>query len=279
MSYKKEEIDRKTSLNQYSEKNEQLLKRYSTEGISNKEKREIEEELILLNRKLVHKCAKKFAIKKCQYFYDDLVSEGIGGLLSAIRTFKLSKNVTFSTYAVCCIKNSIGRSLENITDAPMGFSQRDKDFRTRFLKEKKRNATDSEVADNFGMTLNQYYNITYGPEALEEKIDINDEETTSLIHLIPDPDPTPEERAVSRETMNAFFDILKYMPETLKIMLYERFYNEKTYEEIAEEYNLTPQTVRQYIYNARQRLKAEYGNSEKMMEMISSKMNEHTREK
>ena len=79
--------------------------------------------------------------------------------------------------------------------------------------------------------------------------------------------------------MNAFFDILKYMPETLKIMLYERFYNEKTYEEIAEEYNLTPQTVRQYIYNARQRLKAEYGNSEKMMEMISSKMNEHTREK
>ena len=37
--------------------------------------------------------------------YDDLIQEGLMGLMSAIKSYKPEKDVKFSTYAMTCIKN------------------------------------------------------------------------------------------------------------------------------------------------------------------------------
>ena len=53
-------------------------------------------------------CTVEFLAKKYgSEVREDLVQEGLMGLLSAVRTYRGDKNVKFSTYATKCIKNKI----------------------------------------------------------------------------------------------------------------------------------------------------------------------------
>ena len=60
------------------------------------------EENIERNRRVVE-LAKKYGAE----VHEDLVQEGLMGLLGAVRTYREDKNAKFSTYATKCIKNKI----------------------------------------------------------------------------------------------------------------------------------------------------------------------------
>lgn len=75
------------------------------------------EKLILHNLRLVLLVVhKKFDDRSCYTKYEvkDLVSIGIMGLVKAVDSFDLSKNITFSTYATRCIANEISMYLRSL---------------------------------------------------------------------------------------------------------------------------------------------------------------------
>lgn len=71
------------------------------------------EKLIEHNLRLVAYIAKKF--EGCKIDMEDLISIGAVGLIKAVRTFKLDKNIRLATYASRCIENEILMQLRKTT--------------------------------------------------------------------------------------------------------------------------------------------------------------------
>lgn len=85
-------------------------------GIKNKEnklyftylkegKSEYREKIIIGNYWLVVYIAKKYM--SSNYELDDLIGTGVIGLIKAVDSYKIEKNINFSTYAAKCITNEI----------------------------------------------------------------------------------------------------------------------------------------------------------------------------
>lgn len=64
-----------------------------------------QKELVNQHRKLVYHIARKFNVPF--YEYDDIISEGMVGLIKAAITYDEKQNNAFSTYASTCIRNEI----------------------------------------------------------------------------------------------------------------------------------------------------------------------------
>lgn len=71
------------------------------------------EVLIVQNRSLVEAIASKYTNSSLEY--DDIVQEGMIGLLAAIKTFDKNNGTSFKTYATTCINNSIQTALKKFT--------------------------------------------------------------------------------------------------------------------------------------------------------------------
>lgn len=71
------------------------------------------EVLIVQNRSLVEAIASKYTNSSLEY--DDIVQEGMIGLLAAIKTFDKNNGTSFKTYASTCINNSIQTALKKFT--------------------------------------------------------------------------------------------------------------------------------------------------------------------
>lgn len=71
------------------------------------------EVLIVQNRSLVEAIASKYTNSSLEY--DDIVQEGMIGLLAAIKTFDKNNGTSFKTYAATCINNSIQTALKKFT--------------------------------------------------------------------------------------------------------------------------------------------------------------------
>lgn len=69
------------------------------------------QKLIEGNLRLVVRIAKRFANENMQISEEDLIAEGTVGLIKAVNTFKLEKDIKFSTYASRCIRNEISMYL------------------------------------------------------------------------------------------------------------------------------------------------------------------------
>ena len=79
------------------------------------------EALIRQYRNVVEAIAVKYINSPLEY--DDIIQEGMIGLLAAIKTFNNSKGVQFKTYAQTCINNSIQTALRKFNrkkDIPIG---------------------------------------------------------------------------------------------------------------------------------------------------------------
>lgn len=89
------------------------LKKYSE---NTKEYQNIVTKIVKNNLDLVTYLAKKYfprTPRETALNIDDLISEGYLGLLDAIKSFDLTKNVKFRTYAWECIKNQIFKGLKS----------------------------------------------------------------------------------------------------------------------------------------------------------------------
>ena len=85
------------------------------ENTSAKEKKRVEETLVLRNMGLVVKEARRFA-SNGSIPMEDLVQEGVQGLVRAIQKFDPGMGKKFSTYATFWVKRDVGRMVRTSSD-------------------------------------------------------------------------------------------------------------------------------------------------------------------
>ncbi len=96
---------------------EELVRRYSTS--TEEEKRYIENTIIEAYTPLVHKIANKYhnASRNGASDLEDRIQDGYEGLLQAIRTYDLNRNVKFLTYAFFYVRQSVFMGVRDINTA------------------------------------------------------------------------------------------------------------------------------------------------------------------
>ena len=88
----------------------------------------------------------------------DLISYGLGGLISAIERFDLSREIKFETYAITRIRGAIIDELRNLDWVPRSVRARAREIERANMKLEarfQRAPTDEEMAAELGVSLDE----------------------------------------------------------------------------------------------------------------------------
>lgn len=201
--------------------------------------KEATEELFRLNGGLVNSIASRFCGRGTDL--DDLVALGNMGLLKAIRTFDVSRNCAFSTYAVPLIFGEIRRFLRD--DGPIKVSRSQKRLGAMLMAEREKLQAEgkegikiSELAKKCNVSPEEAASAldALAPiSSLSESV-YGDEEGISLEGTLYDEDEN--ERVLNRIAISAAIDKL---PELKRKIILLRYYRNFSQEETANALGLT----------------------------------------
>ncbi len=197
------------------------------------------------NLKLVLSVIKKFNNRGENL--DDLFQVGAMGLLKAIDNFDFSHGVKFSTYAVPMIIGEIRRYLRDNSKIRVSRSMKDiaykaLQFKEKYVIENIKEPSIEEIAKGIGEDT---IDVVVALEAIQEPVSIytpifnNGGDEIYLVDQIPDTSMTEEKRL---NKMIIDEGIARLNPR-LKNIIYDRYYDNKTQMEIAEELGISQAQV------------------------------------
>jgi RNA polymerase sigma factor for flagellar operon FliA len=197
----------------------------------------------------------------------DLISYGLGGLISAIERFDLSREIKFETYAITRIRGAIIDELRTLDWVPRSVRARARQFeRTNMKLEAKfqRAPTDEEMAaeleisvEDFHSSLMQISNSTI--VALDEMWNVSDSsgDQVSLLDTLPDNRaPDPQVLVDESELRDRISDAIAALPEREKLVVALYYYENLTLREIGEVLGVTESRVSQLHTKAVLRLRS-----------------------
>jgi RNA polymerase primary sigma factor len=228
------------------ERERELASRMLSSDITEKEKKQIIQELLEGNLRFVISVSKQYQNQGLDI--NDLIAEGNYGLLKAIENFDWSKNLRFISYAVWWIRQSILQSLNENSRTirlPVNVVQ-------ELHKAKKE-------LDKSGVSLpDKFANLPY---TIDLDSPFNDEGDT-LLDLISNPNAIkPDSNLSSEQTVkDKLLSMLNVLDEREKIIIEDYFGlsgNTRTLEDIGNDFDLTKERVRQIKEKALRKLRNE----------------------
>jgi RNA polymerase sigma factor FliA len=197
----------------------------------------------------------------------DLISYGLGGLISAIERFDLSREIKFETYAITRIRGAIIDELRNLDWVPRSVRARAREIERVNMKLEarlQRAPTDEEMAtelevsvDEFQESLLQISNSTI--VALDELWNVQDAtgDQVSLLDTLADRDaPDPQQLVDQSELRDRIADAIAALPEREKLVVALYYYENLTLREIGEVLGVTESRVSQLHTKAVLRLRS-----------------------
>jgi RNA polymerase sigma factor FliA len=196
----------------------------------------------------------------------DLISYGLGGLISAIERFDLSREIKFETYAITRIRGAIIDELRTLDWVPRSVRARAREIERANMKLEarfQRAPTDEEMAselevsvEDFQDALLQISNSTI--VALDELWSVSDStgDAISLLDTLPDRGaPDPEQLMDQSELRDRIADAIAALPEREKLVVALYYYENLTLREIGEVLGVTESRVSQLHTKAVLRLR------------------------
>lgn len=238
--------------------------------------------MINSNLRLVVKVAKQYKNGNHNISFEDLISEGTLGLMTAVEKYDYTRGFRFSTCAVPWIKQAITKCIADKSRAiriPAHIIQQFNKY-SKALEELTQqldhNPSDAEIAKYMGVEEEDVYNLNvWKQNAASLSTPIGDEDGTTLEDLCADKyDESPEDYVQKGENSDFVQKLLSDLPERTKQIFKLRFglgdendpeeyRTEHTLEEIGDllEPKITRERVRQIVTNQIDRWRLLYGES------------------
>jgi RNA polymerase sigma factor FliA len=196
----------------------------------------------------------------------DLISYGLGGLISAIQRFELEREIKFETYAITRIKGAIIDELRSLDWVPRSVRARARAIEranTKLEHKLQRAPTDEEMARELEMTVGDFQdallqisNSTVA--ALDELWTVSDAsgDQVSLLDTLQDPGaPDPAAVMDATDLKDRIADAIARLPEREKLVVALYYYENLTLREIGEVLGVTESRVSQLHTKAVLRLR------------------------
>ncbi|ATY84747.1 RNA polymerase sporulation sigma factor SigF [Kyrpidia spormannii] len=192
------------------------------------------ETLVLFNQRLVWSVVQRFLGRG--YEPEDLFQIGCIGLMKAIDKFDLSYDVKFSTYAVPMIIGEIQRFLRDDGTVKVSRSVKEtarhiRRARDELAKRLGRQPHINELAEELGMDPAEVVftqDAMRAPASIHETVFENDGDPILLMDQIADEE---QEKWFDRLALT---DALNRLPERERLIVFLRFFRDKTQSEVAE---------------------------------------------
>ena len=197
----------------------------------------------------------------------DLISYGLGGLISAIERFDLSREIKFETYAITRIRGAIIDELRNLDWVPRSVRARAREIEKINMKLEarlQRAPTDEEMAIELGVTIDEFQETLLQISnstivALDELWNVQDAtgDQVSLLDTLPDREaPDPQQLVDQSELRDRIADAIALLPEREKLVVALYYYENLTLREIGEVLGVTESRVSQLHTKAVLRLRS-----------------------
>lgn len=192
------------------------------------------------------------SIKRCDY--DDLVSDGMFGLLKAVEQFDPARGVKFETYATPVIRGAILNGLRSMDWVPERKRSKTRELQRamdRLVALHGREGTSEELAQELKITAQEIYELiadlgTAYLLSLDQPLSSSADEERSFLDTLQDEkskDPSMEfEFAEQREMLH---DSLSDLSERERVIVKLHYYEGVSFEEIAKKLLISKQRVSQ----------------------------------
>jgi len=228
------------------EREKELAKLIQSDGLTQRQRDEINQEILEGNLRFVITVAKQYQNQGLDF--PDLIAEGNLGLLKAIQNFDWSKNLRFISYAVWWVKQSILQSLND--------NARTIRLPVNVVQDLQRAKKEVESK---GGKLDDRFELL--PSIIDLDMNINEEGDT-LVDIIKNEDADmPDAAFNSKDVLKAeLIGLLDILDEREKIIILDYFGlsgTPRTLEDIGSDFNLTKERVRQIKEKALRKLRNE----------------------
>ena len=197
----------------------------------------------------------------------DLISYGLGGLISAIERFDLSREIKFETYAITRIRGAVIDELRTLDWVPRSVRARAREIERvnmRLETKLQRAPTDEELAGELGVSTGEFQDALLQISnstivALDELWNVSDSsgDSVSLLDTLPDRGaPDPHQLVDQSELRDRIADAIAALPEREKLVVALYYYENLTLREIGEVLGVTESRVSQLHTKAVLRLRS-----------------------
>jgi RNA polymerase sigma factor for flagellar operon FliA len=182
---------------------------------------------------------------------DDLISDGVIGLIDAIGRFEPERGLSFQTFAVPRIRGAIIDALRMLDILPRSVRAKQRQLQTaqvEFEHREGRTPDDEELAAEVGMSVRELHElnrkVSMGKQTTLEEVDVPDDLATAASSVVE-----------AGETNEALLEVIRELPERDQIIIALYYFEGLTLAEIGRVLGVSEARISQVHSRATSRLR------------------------